>query len=381
MMSFATPMLGDQIELRNGDRLTGTIVKSDGKTLVLNTDFAGEITIKFETIRALNSAGDVNITLGNTTTVGTLSSTDDHVIVATKTTGAIEGPTSSITMMRNPDEEAAYQKGLHPGWANGWSGGLNVGFTLTAGNSETRNLNIAFTAVRTGANDKITLYENTVRDVTGKVNRVPISPTLYTANQNAGGMRYDFNLGPRIFVFASADFFANQLQGLDLRSILGGGIGFHAIKRPKTTLDLLAGLSYTHESYSGLPNPNPPATCVLGTEPSCFYSPSNSAASLTLGEAWTQKLGRSTELTQSFLIYPALSATTIPLPLNLSERVHQYRFTLNLGTVTKINKWLGWQNSLTDYFVSNPPSVPLGIPRIERNDLQLATGLNIAFSH
>ena len=28
---------GDQVTLKNGDRLTGTVVKSDGKTLVLQT--------------------------------------------------------------------------------------------------------------------------------------------------------------------------------------------------------------------------------------------------------------------------------------------------------------------------------------------------------
>jgi putative salt-induced outer membrane protein YdiY len=381
MAGFAIPMLADQIELKNGDRLTGTIVRSDGKVLVLKTEYAGDITIKFETIRALSSTGEMNITVGGTTTEGVLSSSGDNVVVASKATGNIEGPESSITMLRNPDEEAAYKKGLNPNWSNGWSGGLNVGFNVTAGNSETRNLNIAFNAARTGAFDKITLYENTVRDVTGKINREPISPAQDTANQNAGGMRYDFNFGPRVFAFASADFFANQLQDLDLRSILGGGIGFHAIKTKRTTLDLLAGLSYTHESYSGVSNPNPPATCIVGTEPSCFYSPSDSAASLNLGEAWTQKLAKNTVLTQSFLIYPALSATTIALPLDRSKSVHEYRFAFNLGTVTKINKWLGWENTFTDNFTSNPPSVAVGVPRIERNDLQLATGLNIAFSH
>ena len=33
-------MFADQIVLKNGDRLTGTVVKSDGKILVLHTEFA-----------------------------------------------------------------------------------------------------------------------------------------------------------------------------------------------------------------------------------------------------------------------------------------------------------------------------------------------------
>jgi len=35
----------DQVILKNGDRLSGTIVKSDDKNLVLKADYAGEVTI------------------------------------------------------------------------------------------------------------------------------------------------------------------------------------------------------------------------------------------------------------------------------------------------------------------------------------------------
>jgi len=52
----------------------------------------------------------------------------------------------------------------------------------------------------------------------------------------------------------------------------------------------------------------------------------------------------------------------------------QYRATFNFGTVTKLNKWLGWQNSFGDIYVSNPP---LGT---KKNDLQFTTGIN-SLSH
>jgi len=90
---------------------------------------------------------------------------------------------------------------------------------------------------------------------------------------------------------------------------------------------------------------------------------SDSLAGLTLGDAYTLKVGKGTVITQSFFIYPDLSDTS------------QYRGTFNFGTVTKLNKWLGWQNSFGDIYVSNPP------PTTKKNDLQLATGLNISFKH
>jgi hypothetical protein len=53
----------------------------------------------------------------------------------------------------------------------------------------------------------------------------------------------------------------------------------------------------------------------------------------------------------------------------------QYWGTFNFGTVTKLNKWLGWQNSFGDIYVSNPP---VGT---KKNDLILSTGLNFSFTH
>ena len=374
LLLLAIPALADQIVLKNGDKITGSITKSDGKQLVIKTDFAGDITVKFDAIQSITSTGDLNVTLGGKTVVGPVTTSGDNLVVATKTAGSVEAPRASVTLVRSPAEQAAYEKSLHPGFGEGWAGGLNLGFAITAGNSETKNLNVAFNAVRTGFHDQLTLYENSIYAVSGKTAGVPLSQT--TADSNGGGIRYDHDFSPRAFAFVSGDFFSNSLQDLSLRSILGGGVGFHAIKNANTTLDLLAGLNYTHESFSGVSNPNalpPPAPQT--------YSPSYTSAALTLGDTLTHKLGKSTLLTQSCLFYPGLSTTTFELPDNLTESVRVYRGAFNLGTVTKLNKWLGWQNTFGDVFVTPPPVVASGTPRIERNDIQFATGLNISFTH
>lgn len=371
LVLFAIPALADQVVIKNGDKFTGSIVKSDGKTLVIKTDYAGDVTINFDAIQSVTSTGDLNITLGSTTTVGPVTTSGNDLVVTTKTTGQVEGPLSSVTMMRSPAEQAAYEKSLHPGWTEGWAGGVNLGFGLTAGNSETKNLNIAFNAVRTGAHDKVTLYETSVRAVTGRLNGIPLSPAETTANSNAGGMRYDLDFGPRIFGFASGDFFANELQDLDLRSILGGGIGFHAVKTANTTLDLLVGANYTHESFSGLVlSQGPPVTT---------YNRSDGSPALTVGDNLTHKLGKNSVITQSFFLYPGLSQTNIALPgAPTPDNVRILRGAFNLGLLTKLNKWLGWQVTLADVFDNHPLA---STPPIERNDLTLATGLNISFTH
>jgi putative salt-induced outer membrane protein YdiY len=352
LLLLTIPALADQITLKNGDRLTGSITKSDGKTLVIKTDYAGEVTVKFDAIQAITSAGDLNVSLsGGKTVVGPVSTSGDNVVVATKTAGSVEAPKASITTLRSPAEQAAYEKSLHPGFAEGWNGGLNLGFALTRGNSETKNLNIAFTATRKGFRDKLILYTNSVY----ATNDVQTAFPHTTANAIGGGARYDRDIAPRVFGFVNGDFYHDSLQNLDLRSLFGGGLGLHAIKSDATTLDLLAGVNYTHESYSSfvLP-PIPPGTTVPAV--------TRSLAGLTLGDDFMHKLGKSTVLTQNLYFYPDLSQTG------------EYRGTFNLGLITKISKWLGWQNSFGDIYVSNPP------PGKKKNDLLLSTGLNFSFA-
>ena len=373
ILLLAIPAFADQIVLKNGDKLTGSIIKSDGKELVIKTDYAGDVTVKFDAIQSLTSAGDLNITLGGKTAVGPVTTEGDNLVVATKSGSPVEAPKASVTLVRSPAEQAAYEKSLHPGFGEGWAGGANLGFALTAGNSETKNLNIGFNGTRTGFHDKLTLYETSIYATTSKLALHPI-PSQTTANSNNGGLRYDRDFAPRAFGFGSADFFNNSLQNLDLRYILGGGIGFHAIKTPRTTLDLLAGINYTHESFSGLVSSQGP--------PEVTYNHSDSSAALTVGDNFMHKLGKNSVFTQSLLLYPSFSQvninpaaiSTFPSP----DNVRIFRGALNLGLTSKLNKWLGWQVTMGDVFDNHPLA---STPRIERNDITLATGLNFSFTH
>jgi putative salt-induced outer membrane protein YdiY len=347
---LSSALFADQITLKNGDHLTGTVVKSDGKTLVLHTDSAGDITIQFPDIESIKTDQELYVTLKNgKTAVGPVSTSDGKLEIATKTAGTVEAPEDQVTLIRNDAEQAAYEKSLHPGLMHGWTGGANVGFSVARGNSETENLALAFNAVHASISNKVTLYATSI-DTT---NNLATPSTV--ANLETGGIRFDHDINSTLFIFASADFMANALQFLDLRGIYGGGFGFHVIHSPRTTLDLLGGVNYTHETYSNGP-------LIPGSAAFVSYGVTNRFVALTLGDNFEIKLGKSTDLTQSLDFYPNLQQTG------------QYQATLNLGTVTKLNKWFGWQNQFGDIYVSNPPA------GAKTNDIVFTTGLNISFT-
>ncbi len=58
LLAIIGSALADQVTLKNGDRLSGTIAKSDGKTLVLKTDYAGDVTVQFDAIQGITSTGE-----------------------------------------------------------------------------------------------------------------------------------------------------------------------------------------------------------------------------------------------------------------------------------------------------------------------------------
>ena len=114
---------------------------------------------------------------------------------------------------------------------HGWNGGINVGFSVARGNSETENLALAFNAIHPTLNDKITLYASSINTTNN------LATPSDVANLEQGGIRYDRNLKPRLFAFAGADFMSNALQFLDLRAVYTGGFGYHAIKSDNTILN------------------------------------------------------------------------------------------------------------------------------------------------
>ena len=331
----------DTVILKNGDHLTGTIVKSDGKVLTLKTDFAGDLNIDWTKVQELATDKPLYIVTPDKQVVsGTVTTQGPDLVVATANAGAVHVPLSNVSVLRSESEQSAFMHSQHPGLLENWNVGANVGFALARGNSDTTNLSIGFTSVRTTLRDKLSAYASSIYAQSSVA-----GVSSVTADDVRGGARYDRNIASRAFVFGSGDFEYNSPQDLDLRSIYTLGLGFKAIKSDTTSLDLLAGANYTREAYS------------TGMD--------RNIAGLTLGEDFMHKFGKSTMLTEQMLVYPELS----------DSLEGQYRLAFDMAVTTKISKWLGWQTTASDRYLSNP------IPGTKSNDLILTTGLTVAFTH
>ena len=340
---FSIDALGDQIGLKNGDRLTGKIVKSDQETVSMKSEFAGELKVQWSGIDAISSNQPLYITLKDGQVLaGIVGTTNGKIEVQTTDIGTITISKDAIQSIRSKEEQTSYEAELnrlrHPRLGDFWSGVVDAGFSMSRGNSDTTTFSLSAQAARATQTDRLSVYATSLlaknRDKT-------TGETVTTAKAVRGGIRYDFNLTERVFAFALADFDHDKFQELDLRLVLGGGLGLHAKKTERTRLDLFTGGALNQEYFS--------------------TGPSRKSGEALVGEELTHKLSKSTSLTQRLVFYP-----------NLSE-FGEYRTTIDASAVTRLSRLLSWQITLSDRYLSNP------ISGIKKNDVLFNTGIRLTF--
>ena len=335
-MLLCGQVIADQITLKNGDRLTGKIVKSDGSKLVLTTELVGDVSIDLSAIVNITTDQPIYVALADGRTVsGLLNLSGDRAELQVTNSGPISVERSAIHGMRSQAEQLAYERSQNPGWLENWSGGADIGLAITSGNSDTTNLAVGLGMTRETFRDKTTVYAASVysRDRTNGISRT-------VANTVRGGVRYDRDINRKWFAYGFTDLEHNGLQDLTLRLVLGGGLGYHVIRSERTKFDLLGGLDWDREFFKGDFN-------------------DRSSAEAQLGQTLSHRFNPRLSLKEQFFVFP-----------NLTDG-GTYRMNFDGSLVADITRRIGWQLTLSDRYLSDPP---VGF---EKNDLILTTGLKI----
>ena len=325
-----------QVTLKNGDRLTGTIVSLSDKKLTVKTDYAGDITIDWDAVAQFSSDQTMVVTRTDKQVVSGTVATQDSSVVVNSASGTQTIPQSDVAVIRSQADQAAYEHSLHPGFLEDWTGGGSLGFALARGNSDTTNLALGFNADRKTTTDEWNLTAASLY-TTSTANNV----TATTANTFGGSITYSHNLTPRVFGFGMFSGLYDDLQDLNERLSPNGGLGYHLIASKVTTLDILGGIGYTYENYSN------------GTI--------NNYINANIGEVLTHNFTATTSMTENLYFYPYLNDGG------------NYRGVGNFGLASKFYKALTWNLNFGDIYNSKP------IPGKKDNDLVLTTGLGITF--
>ena len=138
---LAPAVFADQITLKNGDRMTGTIISSDAKTLVIKTDYADAVTIKWDFVQQIESSQPLYVgTKGGQVIVGPVTTSDSKLAVATKESGSVAVAKADVTSLRDADEAKEGGGGAGPAAtpAPGGFMGRHPGYRLGPGARQLR---------------------------------------------------------------------------------------------------------------------------------------------------------------------------------------------------------------------------------------------------
>lgn len=325
---LVTSIFADQITLKNGDRLSGKIIKQDDEKIVLQTEFAGIITISKTNIE--------KIVADAAFTKEAKEETPTEKTETEKTTAESTEKVEEKTEEKTENEAATPAPSKRQSaLTEGWDGAANVGFSLTSGNADTKTFTAGVRAEKSGASDKWTTYLNTLWNS----NRVG-STNVTTSNAIWGGLRYDRNINKKLFAFGLFDFERDIPQKLNFRSVLGAGFGYHAIKNDQTELDFFGGAAWNNSWYIG---------------------PNKSSAELLVGNTLKHKFSDRVKFQQGFTLYPNLTTGG------------EYRFIFDSTLSADLTKRIGWFTTVANRYNSLP------LLGVDKNDFLFATGLKIGF--
>ncbi|HKE57467.1 MAG TPA: hypothetical protein VKB46_12215, partial [Pyrinomonadaceae bacterium] len=144
--------------MKNGDRITGAVVKSDGKTLIIKGDLVGEITIAMENVVSISSDKPLYVSLvDGRTLIGVVNASDNRAEIKSSS-AAVTVNRGEIQAIRSEAEQKLYESTLNPSWLEQWSGGADLGVALTKGNSDTTNIALGVGMTRETRTDKTNVY-------------------------------------------------------------------------------------------------------------------------------------------------------------------------------------------------------------------------------
>ncbi|HEY1423326.1 MAG TPA: hypothetical protein VGF20_07735, partial [Candidatus Acidoferrum sp.] len=114
---FSLAAHADQVTLKNGDRLSGAIVKTDdgAKTLLMKTELAGDVTIPWDAVTGIISTQPLHLTLSDgRVIVGIVSTNDGKLEVATPNSGTVVAEHADVKVIRNDAQQEEADHLLHP---------------------------------------------------------------------------------------------------------------------------------------------------------------------------------------------------------------------------------------------------------------------------
>jgi hypothetical protein len=344
------PPAPDTLTFKNGEKLIGHFIRSNGSTVIFKSDSLGEINVDWSKIQELHSSQKFAVVRKDVK----LGRRSDLTKVP-KGTVAVTGQTVTLTPdsgtpVTMPVGDAAHvldvptfdKDVMHsPGWLQAWSGGVTAGVSIVEATQQSRTFTGAINLVRAiPTEDWLNPRNRTTFDFSASSGHLdqPNTPTVKTDILHADAEHDEYFRGKDVYGFVQTAFDHNYSQGLDLQQNYGGGIGWTVIKEANTTLDLKGSVNYARQSFQTAANDEN----LIGS---------------IFSENVTHKFKKGIQFLEAISVTPSWNVT------------RAYAANASASINVPVYKRLTFTTAVLDTFLNDPP------PGFKKNSFQLTTGL------
>lgn len=232
----------DVLHLQSGDRLTGEIDSISGGKVILETDFAGTIGVKLDTILQMESEKVFELRTNEGNRVrGQFTVTSDAQQFRPE-----EGEPADLDLgtVASARENHLGLRDLGSDWSNRFEAGISA----STGNTETSAQNYLLESILTRhrSDHKLGFTYNTQED-----------DDVKTKENLQIGYRYRRFFGERWYGLGNVGYQEDEFKGIDSRWTLGLGGGYQFWNNSQGALSTDLGFNYVIEELEGVKDENP----------------------------------------------------------------------------------------------------------------------------
>jgi putative salt-induced outer membrane protein YdiY len=228
----------DVIETAGGARLVGKITKIQGGIVTLETDYAGELSVKQVLVTRITTDHPVAVRFADGSgIVGTISSPAADKLRISAGDRVVECPVGNVSAtwasgVEDPDVAALRRK---------WSYNAAADVTGRSGTNTSLGTSYEFKAKLAGPLDTFQYYTAYNRQETaGEV----------SADQFKAGVDYSDNFSADTFWYARDEAGFDRVNDISLYDLAASGLGYDFIKEKNQSFTGRVGLSYRYDEYS-----------------------------------------------------------------------------------------------------------------------------------
>jgi len=267
----------DEVYFKNGDRLSGQIVRlTDGK-LVLKSKVAGEVTISLAEVKTFSSDAPIEIHLKDGTVLHqpvAAAEPNEFALKAAEPLQPQKFPLADVASINPPPIPKVK-----------WTGSVSGAVGVTTGNTKTSSITGSVSVARRTEQDRTTAGADIAKS--SQTDR-DTGEGRTTEDWWRARAQYDYFFTKKLFGFGNLRYEKDEIALLERRVVVGGGAGYQWIENDKTAFSTNLGLASLYEKFES-------------------QAEANSELSLQAGYNFSRRLWKNTQFLNDLTWYPSLS--------------------------------------------------------------------------